>query len=36
MNTPGILYRLVFGNAIRKAIITGTFWKMGYKNRKLK
>lgn len=34
MNTPGILYRLVFGNAIRKAIITGTFWKMKYKNRK--
>lgn len=34
MNTPGFLYRLVFGNAIRKAIITGTFWKMGYKNRK--
>lgn len=34
MNTPGLLYRLVFGNAIRKAVITGTFWKMGYKNRK--
>jgi putative NADPH-quinone reductase len=34
MNTPGFLYRIVFGNAIRKAIMTGTFWKMGYKNRK--
>lgn len=34
MNTPGFLYRLVFGNAIRKAVITGTFWKTGYKNRK--
>lgn len=34
MNTPGFLYRLVFGNAIRKAVITGTFWKMGYKNRR--
>lgn len=34
MNTPGILYRLVFGNAIKKALITGTFWKTGYKNRK--
>lgn len=34
MNTPGVFYRLVFGNAIKKAIITGTFWKMGYKNRK--
>lgn len=34
MNTPGILYRLLFGNAIRKALITGTFWKTGYKNRK--
>jgi len=34
MNTPSLLYRLVFGNAIRKALITGTFWKMGYKNLK--
>ncbi|WP_430402714.1 NAD(P)H-dependent oxidoreductase [Fluviicola sp.] len=34
MNTPRVLYRLIFGNAIRKAIITGTFWKTGYKNRK--
>jgi len=34
MNTAGIVYRLVFGNAIRKAIMVGTFWKMGYKNRK--
>ncbi|MCZ4221930.1 NAD(P)H-dependent oxidoreductase [Pedobacter rhodius] len=34
MNTPGILYRILFGNAIKKAVITGTFWKMGYKNRK--
>lgn len=34
MNTPRILYRLVFGNAVKKAIMTGTFWKMGYKNRK--
>ncbi len=34
MNTPSFLYRIVFGNAIRKAVITGTFWKMGYKNRK--
>jgi len=34
MNTPRILYRLIFGNAIRKAIITGTFWKTGYKKRK--
>jgi len=34
MNTPGFLYRLVFGNAIRKAMITGTFWKTGYKKRK--
>jgi putative NADPH-quinone reductase len=34
MNTPGIVYRLIFGNAIKKAIMTGTFWKMGYKNRK--
>lgn len=34
MNTPGILYRLVFANAIKKAVITGTFWKIGYKRRK--
>lgn len=34
MNTPSIFYRLLFGNAIKKAMITGTFWKMGYKNRK--
>ncbi|MBZ4188428.1 NAD(P)H-dependent oxidoreductase [Niabella beijingensis] len=34
MNTPGFLYRLVFGNAVRKAVITGTFWKMRYPNRK--
>jgi NAD(P)H dehydrogenase (quinone) len=34
MNTPGFLYRLVFGNAIKKAVFTGTFWKMGYRNRK--
>lgn len=34
MNTPGILYRLVFGNAIKKAVIRGTFWKLGYKKRK--
>ncbi|MCC6287379.1 MAG: NAD(P)H-dependent oxidoreductase [Chitinophagaceae bacterium] len=34
MNTAGIVYRLIFGNAIKKAIMTGTFWKMGYKNRK--
>lgn len=34
MNTPGILYRGVFGNAIKKAMLVGTFWKLGYKNRK--
>jgi NAD(P)H dehydrogenase (quinone) len=34
MNTPGFLYRLVFGNAIKKAVFTGTFWKMGYGRRK--
>lgn len=33
MNTPSLLYRLIFGNAIKKALITGTFWKIGYKNR---
>ena len=34
MNTPKLLYRVIFGNAVRKAMITGTLWKMGYKNRK--
>lgn len=34
MNTPSLLYRLVFGNAIKRALFAGTFWKMGYKNRK--
>jgi putative NADPH-quinone reductase len=34
MNTPSFLYRLIFGNAIKRALFTGTFWKMGYKNRK--
>ncbi len=34
MNTPRILYHLVFGNALQKALMRGTFWKLGYKNRK--
>jgi putative NADPH-quinone reductase len=33
MNTPSIFYRLLFGNAVKKAFFTGTFWKLGYKNR---
>lgn len=32
MNTPRWLYYLLFGDAIKKAMILGTFWKMGYKN----
>lgn len=34
MNTPGWAYWLIFGNAIKKAMLMGTFWKMGYKKRK--
>ncbi|WP_338793671.1 NAD(P)H-dependent oxidoreductase [Bernardetia sp. MNP-M8] len=34
MNTPSILYNWIFGNAIQKALLRGTFWKLGYKNRK--
>ena len=34
MNTPSMLYRIAFGNAIQKSFIVGTFWKLGYKNRK--
>jgi NAD(P)H dehydrogenase (quinone) len=34
MNTPSLAYRLLFGNAIKKAVFSGTFWKLGFKNRK--
>lgn len=34
MNTPALFYRWVFGNAVKKALFTGTFWKLGYRNRK--
>jgi len=34
MNTPKLLYWGIFGNAIQKAMLLGTFWKIGYKNRK--
>ena len=34
MNTPGWVYWLLFGNAIQKALVLGTFWKMGYRNLK--
>jgi NAD(P)H dehydrogenase (quinone) len=34
MNTPGWLYSLLFGNAIKKAFIVGTLRKIGYRNVK--
>ncbi|WED24613.1 NAD(P)H-dependent oxidoreductase [Vibrio sp. JC009] len=34
MNTPSVAYRLLFGNAIKKAFLLGTFWKIGIKKRK--
>lgn len=34
MNTPWWLYALLFGNAIKKALVLGTFWKMGYRGVK--
>ncbi|MNB98444.1 azoreductase [compost metagenome] len=34
MNTPSIMYKLIFGDAIKKALITGTFKKTGCKNVK--
>jgi putative NADPH-quinone reductase len=34
MNTPSFFYRIVFGNAVKKAILTGTFWKLGFPKRK--
>lgn len=33
MNTPSITYKLLFGNAIKKALLMGTFWKIGVKKR---
>jgi NAD(P)H dehydrogenase (quinone) len=34
MNTAFFGYRILFGNAIKKAVLRGTFWKTGYKHRK--
>ncbi|GAB3010171.1 NAD(P)H-dependent oxidoreductase [Niabella terrae] len=34
MNSPRLMYRFLFGNAVKKAVLTGTFWKMGYRNLK--
>lgn len=34
MNTPKIAYWGLFGNAIKKAMLLGTFWKIGVPNRK--
>lgn len=34
MNTPRWLYALLFGNALKKALVLGTFWKLGYRNVK--
>lgn len=34
MNTPALAYWLAFGNAIKKALFMGTFWKIGIKNRR--
>lgn len=34
MNTPRWAYRLIFGNAVAKAVIRGTFWKIGVPNRR--
>lgn len=33
MNTPSFAYKYIFGNAIKKAVLLGTFWKIGIKNR---
>lgn len=34
MNTPKLLYKFVYGNAIQKSLIRGTFKKTGFKNVK--
>lgn len=33
MNTPRFFYWSLFGNAIKKAMLMGTFWKIGVPNR---
>jgi putative NADPH-quinone reductase len=33
-NTPALVYRLFFGNAIKYAMLRGTFWKIGFPKRK--
>jgi putative NADPH-quinone reductase len=33
-NTPALVYRLFFGNAIKYAMLRGTFWKTGFPKRK--
>jgi putative NADPH-quinone reductase len=34
MNTPSLLYRWVFGGAIRFAVLRGVFWKLGVGGRR--
>lgn len=34
MNTPSLVYRLIFGNAIKGAVLMGTFMKIGVPHRK--
>ncbi len=34
MNTPKLIYKLIFGNAVKKALITGTLKKSGLKKVK--
>lgn len=34
MNTPKLVYKFVYGNAIKKALVKGTFKKIGFKNVK--
>jgi len=34
MNTPGLMYKLIYGDAIKKALIKGTLRKMGCKRVK--
>lgn len=36
MNTPKLMYKFVYGNAVKKALIKGTFKKGGFKNVKWK
>jgi NAD(P)H dehydrogenase (quinone) len=34
MNTPKLIYKCIYGNAVQKALMKGTFKKLGFKKVK--